>query len=168
MADESNAGLREQVCRAELASEAEVEWFFKCTKGNVPHEGDFAPELREAAMAVRDWLDAIPTFHVGALKLRFTPRAWPQVLEGEFGSWTSLVVRLDCAKHPSEVQQDVPGLEAAAVRRLETAIAEGRSPRERARLRAHAEQHVRSAIRAYMKVRGVGPSVLAHGAKGGA
>jgi hypothetical protein len=92
--------------------------------------------------------------------LRFTPRKWSDALEDEFESWTSLVVRLECAAFPSERRRGVEELEAAAASRLEQAIALGRSQRERARLLTHAGQHVRAAIRAYVKVRGVGPCVL--------
>jgi hypothetical protein len=148
MADESNNGLREQVWSAESASEAEVEWFFKYAKGKVPEQGDVAPALRNAAVAIRGWLDEVATFHVGALALRFTPRAWSPALEEEFGPWTSLVVRLECAAHPSERRRGVEELEAAAVGRLEQVIALGRDQRERERLLKHAGNHVRSAIRA--------------------
>jgi hypothetical protein len=148
------------MCRAESAAEAEVEWFLTCAKGKVPEEGEMEPVLREAAKEIRGWLDALPTFHAGALELRFTPRARSPALEDEFGAWTGLVVRLECATHPSEKRRSVDELEAAAVCRLEEAIAKGRSPRERARLIQHARRHVRAAIRAYVKVRGVGRCVL--------
>jgi hypothetical protein len=89
MADESNRGPRERMCRAESASEAEVEWFLTCAKGQVPEEGEVEPVLREAAKEIRGWLDGLPTFHAGALELRFTPREWSPALEDEFGVWTS-------------------------------------------------------------------------------
>jgi hypothetical protein len=160
MADELNRGLRERMSRAESASEAEVEWFLTRAKGKVPEEGEVEPALLEAAKKIRGCLDELPTFHAGALTLRFTPRAWSPALEDEFGVWTSLVVRLECAMYPSEKRRSVDELEAAAVCRLEEAIAKGQSQRERARLVKHARRHVRAAIRAYVKVRGVGRCVL--------
>jgi hypothetical protein len=159
MADDTNAVLR-AAWRAEAVSEAEIAWFFTAANGKVPEEGEVAPVLRDAAAVIRAWLDAIPTFHVGALALRFAPRVWSRCIRKEFGSWTSLVVRLECAKHPSEKRRSVDELEAEAVCRLERAIEQGRGRSERVRLRKHAEQHVRAAIRAYAKARGTGECVV--------
>jgi hypothetical protein len=150
---------REQRLRAESAALAEVEWFFARVMGTVPEVGE-APATREAASTIQGWLRAISTFHFGALALRFTPRDWPDSIAAEFGLWTSLIVRLECAAHPSEGQRDASEVETAAVIRLEEMLADGGRKSELLRLGTHAAQHVRAAIRAYVEVRGRGPSVL--------
>ena len=68
-------------------------------------------------------------------------------------------MRLECAAHP--IHGKTSDLETAAVLRLEEMLAPGgRAHFELLRHGEHADQHVRLAIRAYVKVRGFGPSVL--------
>jgi hypothetical protein len=138
----------------------EVEWFYAKAAGQVSTEGQVAPELRAAALSIRRSLDRLPTFHVGALALRFTPRQWPPLLCARFGPWTGLVVRLECAMHPGDGKKKTGALEAEAIARLEASIADGRDARELCRLQSHARHYVGSAIRAYAAVRGFGPSLL--------
>jgi hypothetical protein len=145
--------------RAKSIACAEVEWFFTFAKGTVPAPGEADPAFRDAAAAIQGWLRAILTFHAGALALRFTPREWPDALVQEFGSWTGIVVRLECAAHPS-IGATVD-LERAAVLRIEEALAtRGASYHELYELVEHANEHVEAALVAYVKVRGFGRSVL--------
>jgi hypothetical protein len=161
MGKKSKATLREQMLAAEAIVLAELEWFFTCAKETVPKAGEAPPAVRNAALAIQGWLGAIATFHAGALALRYAPRDWPESIQHEFGEWSSVIVRLECAAHPSDDETSTSALETAAVQRLEEMLAKrgGRSP-EVVRLVRHAFQHVRAAIRAYVKVRGFGPSVL--------
>ena len=144
---------------------SEVEWYFGEAAELLSSERDAAPEQRRAALAIRRWLDGIPTFHVGALELRFRPRTWSAVLGGAFGSWTSVIVRLECASHPWDGRRTRDELELAAATRLEAALTHGNHRRELTRLMRHARDHVREAVYAYMQVRGRGPCVLPFAAK---
>jgi hypothetical protein len=157
----TKATLRERMRRAEETALAELEWFFTRAGGTVPKEGEASPAVRTAAGAIQGWLDAITTFHAGALALRYTPRDWPEPIEHEFGEWSSVVVRLECALHPSDGRTSSHALETAAAARLvELLAAGGGETPEVIRLVNHAFGHVRAAVRAYVKVRGFGPSVL--------
>jgi hypothetical protein len=152
--------LRERLWAAEDAADRELEWFFACANGTLPDKGDAPPAVRKAAATIQHWLLAIATFHTGALSLRYTPREWPKSIKDEFGAWTSLVVRLECAAHPSDGRTCASALEQAAVRRLEHLVARRGETPELDGLVRHAHRHVEGAIRAYVKVRGLGPSVL--------
>jgi hypothetical protein len=155
--------LRERLWAAEDAADRELEWFFACANGTVPDEGEATPAVRKAAATIQRWLVAITTFHKGALSLRYTPREWPKSIKDEFGVWTSLVVRLECAGHRSDGRTCTSELEEAAVRRLEHLVARRGEKPELDRLVRHADRYVRDGIRAYVKVRGLGPSVLPRG-----
>ena len=159
--------LRERMHRAEDTALDELEWFFDDLGGTVPKEGEAPPEVREAAASIRGWLDAIATFHVGALELRYIPTGrWPEPVEHEFGEWSSIIVRLACAAHPGDGRTSTLALETVAALRLAQALAAGGGKnREITRLVDHAFGHVRAAVRAYVKVRGFGPSVLPPGVK---
>ena len=139
---------------AEQSARAELEWFFTYAKS------DGSPEGVEAARKIQRWLDRLVTFHVGCFALRYTPRTWPTPVEAEFGKFTGLVVRMECAAHPAVGTTEQ--LEGAAVARLEKMIAEGGSANQLEvwELEQHAYEHLRTATRAYVRVRGVGPSVL--------
>jgi hypothetical protein len=101
---------------------------------------------------------------VGALALRYMPREWPEPIEHEFGGWSSVIVRLECAVHPSNGGTSTDALESAAAVRLAELIAKGGAERrEVVRLIVRAFKHVRAAVRAYVEVRGLGPSVLPPG-----
>ena len=153
-------GLRELKLRAEETALAEVEWFFTSANGEVPGQGEAPPEIRRAAEKINGWLAASGPVRHGALSLRFTPRDWPGLIESRFGAWTSLVVRLDCAVHPSDGGVSTEDLETAAVHRLEALLATQKGARQLAVLESRAMQHVHASIRAYVKVRGLGRSVL--------
>ena len=157
---QSKVGLRERKLRAEETALAEVEWFFTSANGKVPGRGEGPPEARRAAEKINGWLAASGPVRHGALSLRFTPRDWPGLIESRFGGWTSLIVRLDCAVHPSDGGVSKEDLETAAVHRLEKLLATSKAPRHISVLEGRAEQHVHAAIRAYVKVRGLGRSVL--------
>ena len=157
---QSKVGLRERKLRAEETALAEVEWFFTSANGKVPGRGEGPPEIRRAAEKIASWLEASRAVHYGVLSLRFTRRAWPASMESRFGGWTSLIVRLDCAVHPSDGGVSRQDLETAAVHRLEMLLATQKGARQLAVLESRAEQHVRAAVRAYVKVRGLGRSVL--------
>jgi hypothetical protein len=160
---QSNEKLRERRWAAEDAADRELEWFFARANGTVPDQREGTPAVGKAAATIQRWLGALTTFHVGALSLRYTPRDWPKSIRDEFGDWTSLVVRLECAAHPSDGRTCARELEAAAVRRLEQLVARRGEKPELARLVRRARRHVRYATRAYVKVRGFGVSVLPRG-----
>ena len=157
---QSKVGLRERKLRAEETALAEVEWFFTSANGKVPGRGDGPPEVRRAAEKINGWLAASGPVRHGALSLRFTPHDWPGLVESRFGGWTSLIVRLDCAVHPSDGGVSREDLETAAVHRLEALLATPKGARELAVLESRAGQHVHAAVRAYVKVRGLGRSAL--------
>ena len=135
----------------------EVEWFFGALGGRVPDEGSPMAHARPGAILIDRYLEAISAFHRGALALRYTPREWPPSLVTRHGRWTSLVVRLDCALHPSGGGKTTAELEKAAAERLEEAPAHGEA------LMARAEVHEHLAIRACAKARGEGPSLAPRG-----
>jgi hypothetical protein len=149
----------------------EASWFFRELGGKVPEGVDAT--TRAAAVQVDAWLRAIPSFHRGALDLRYVRRPWPKCIAREFGELVSVAVRLECALHPS-VGISTEALERASAERLQTVILScdrarsRRTPagRERpmtpsekglARLARRAERHVELAVRALGRVRGVGP-----------
>ena len=109
-------------------AEREATWFFREMGGKVPPDGD--PCRQAAAAQIDEWLRAIPAFHRGVLALRHTERAWPTAIAQEFGELASVVVRLECALHPS-VGVSTEALERASVERLQDAIS--RCARARAR-----------------------------------
>jgi hypothetical protein len=158
-----NEKLRERRWAAEDAADRELEWFFACANGTVPEQREGTPAVRKAAATIQGWLGALTTFHVGAVSLRYTPRDWPKGIKDEFGDWTSLVVRLECAAYSSDGRTSTSELEEAAVRRLELLVARRGERRELDRLVRRARRHVHQAIRAYVKVRGFGVSVLPRG-----
>jgi hypothetical protein len=154
--------------RVKAASEAELAWFFKVGSGLVAPAAGGQPSGSDAARAIAGWLDQLPAFHRGALSFHYTPRKWSPLVQARFKEWTSLVVRLDCATHPSDGTKKVEVLEAEAVARLEASIVLGHDKAELGRLREHAKHHVRAALLAYAEVRGAGPCVLRNDTKGGA
>jgi hypothetical protein len=118
----------------------------------------------------------VPSYHRGALALRYSARTWPEAIAREFDALASVVVRLECALHPA-VGLSTAALEAASVARLEEDIRlatrfrvrKGAAGRERpqsapekrlARLLRRALTHVDLAHRALARVRGDGPSVV--------
>jgi len=128
----------------------EMEWFFGTLGGRVPDEDSELGYARAAAEAIHGWLQAITAFHRGALALRFTPREWPPGLTKRYGKSTSLVVRLECALHPSNGDQTTEALEQASVERL----LHGLLGKREWDLLTRAHSHEFLAIRAYLKVRG--------------
>jgi hypothetical protein len=143
---------RRERALAEARAEKDVAWFYGTLAGRV----DNAPaETREAAGEIDAALLSILTFHRGALSLRFRKKDWPDDLYEEFGNATSLVVRLACAANPSVGPTTM--IEAAAVERLVACIARGGAEDADllARLDVRAMRHVRLAIRAFAKARGI-------------
>jgi hypothetical protein len=155
-------------------AEREAAWFFRELGGNVPEGVDST--TRTAAEQVDGWLQAIPSFHRGALHLRYVQRSWPKCIAREFGDLASVAVRLECALHPA-VGISTEALEHASVERLQKAILSCERARSRrtpagrerpmtpsekalARLARRAERHVELAVRALARVRGVGPCLV--------
>ena len=138
--------------RIEQAAEEELQCFHAARRCDAL-DGAEHDDAHQRARAIQGCLDGLLTFHAGALALRFTPRRWSPILEAEYGEWSSLVVRMDCAAHPSDKQRRVEDCEADAALRLEAAIIGHRDRKERARLLHHAKQHLRAAVRAYLRVR---------------
>ena len=116
-----------------------------------------------------------PTFHRGALSLRFVRREWPVWLREELGALTSLAVRIECSEHPGIGSTEA--MELASVERLREVVRlAGFARADRAgwatetldhpvdtleRLRQRSKKHVKAAVRALAEVRGDGPCVLA-------
>jgi hypothetical protein len=130
----------------------EAAWFYGSLGGRIPAAG--SPARRRRAAAVEAALQAIPAFHRGALSLWHTEKTWPPDLRKEFGIGTSLVVRLECALHPS-VGVSTEVLEAAAVERISALLARAKSRDEQAlaRLAVRADRHYYLAIRLLAKAR---------------
>ena len=95
-------------------------------------------------------MKSLPTFHAGALALRYSPKEWPAFLSDHYEGWTSLVVRLECALHPGIGTTDE--LEQASVRRLERKVRARK--RDAYGLRTRAAKHVNLALHAYVLARG--------------
>ncbi len=149
-------------------AEREAEWFFRELGGRVPEGGD--PATRAAAERVDAWLRAIPAFHRGVLALRYLPRSWPRPIRDEFDEIASVVVRIECARHPA-VGLATEALEQASLERLLSVIErcervrarrppggrtrpDCRAERELLRLARRAYRHVDLAHRALTRVRG--------------
>jgi hypothetical protein len=144
----------------QAVSLVELAWYFRNAHGSVPGNPPADPPVHPAAAAIRGVLDALPTYHVGALALRFTPRTWPSLVSTAFGAWAGVVVRLECAAYSSETTRPVEEREAHAAARLEADLLRARGARRLAGLERRARQYVRAALRAFVKARGDGPSVL--------
>jgi hypothetical protein len=155
---------REEVTRRKItkAAREELEWFYGPMGGRVPEEGAGPPEARIAAVAIARWLGKVLTFHRGALALRYDrDKQWPTWLTDKYGDLTTLIVRLECTLHPSGGGKSNERLEEESVRRFEAAyMRRWRRLEEMADLEWRAKMHVRSAVRAYGRVRGDVPSVL--------
>jgi hypothetical protein len=163
--------------RIEERAAKEVDWFFGVMGGQVPEPGVGPEYARPAAEAIDRWFRSIPPFHRGALMLSHDMRPWPETLTKEFGSLTSLVVRLECARLSDGTTKSRLEIESAAVRALEDDIAACQrrraavqgtrvvTMRERKVLRRidRASKHKRLAFRAYAKARGNAPCVLPRG-----
>jgi hypothetical protein len=128
----------------------EVEWYFVVCSGRVPAEDEgVAPGIRARALAVQGRLARLPTYHEGALSLRFRARVWPLALVNRFGELTSLVVRLESARQSFDGGASPLSRELDAVTRLASAIGAGLDARHLGHLRRRAAGYVRAALRAY-------------------
>jgi hypothetical protein len=132
----------------------ELSWFFGACGGQVPAYPSKLGRFRSSARAIAETLGYLQPFDRGALELMFTARAWSAPIERSFGSYASLVVRLECAGHVPQEGAPLESLEEAATKRLEGKIA--RRSGEVRRLIERAEAHEKRAIRAYITVRGGG------------
>jgi len=148
LTDEEFDKLCEKDDALEQRAKKELAWFFGKLGGKVANAGS-KPQSFRRAEAIRGWLATLPAFHQGALALRFTPKKWPKAVEDKFGHYASLVVRLECTKHPSK--GNAAEVEEAAAKRIEEAIAEKRSVGD---LDDRARAHVNLALRAYLKAQG--------------
>jgi hypothetical protein len=158
---ETSERLDAHLSRSSLRSaRRELGWFHGTLGGRVPEEGDLEPDLRRAAARIDGWLKSIPTFHRGALSLRHSTKRWPKPLTDEYRAWTSLVVRLECALHPSDVWRPTDELEEAGAKRLIEALASRRWSNDADDFQDRARAHVRDAIEAYAEARGEEPCVL--------
>jgi hypothetical protein len=146
----SKKPTRQQLRRDALddCARKEMDWFFGALGGRVPEPNTELGYARPAAERIHRWLQSITEFHRGALALRFTPRRWPPWLTKRYRKSTSLVVRLECALHPS-TGQTTEMLEQASVERLA-----GLRPKQQRELLARARSHEFLGLRAYEKVRG--------------
>jgi hypothetical protein len=154
MGGENPTRLELRLAALDDRAREEMDWFFGTLGGRVPEENSELAYARPAAEAIDGWLKAVPAFHRGALALRFTPKEWPPTLTDRYGTSTSLVVRLECALHPSRGDQTTEALEQVATLRLEEAIA--KRGWDKHNLLDRAMSHEFLAIRAYLKVRGEG------------
>jgi hypothetical protein len=167
--------------RIEDRAGKETDWFFRVMGGRVPEPGVGPAYARPAAEAIVRWLRSIPAFHRGALSLLYETRAWPEALTNEFGMWTSLVVRLECARLADGSGLLGAKLEKLAAERIEEDIAARQRRRDAVagtqksdaaltrlersvrRRGDRADRHVELACRAYAKARGNAPCVLPRG-----
>ena len=99
--------------------------------------------------------------HAGVLRAAFEPRAWPEALEALLGPLTGIVVRLAAARQQrrSTDAGAGPRRELEVARALTVSFEEGGPSRLEA-LRDVAVDLYARALRAYAKVRGLGPSVV--------
>jgi hypothetical protein len=148
-----SARLEKRTALEERAAR-ELSWFFGVCGGQVPAYPSELGRSRATARRIAETLGHLQPFDRGALELMFMPRAWPAPIERSFGSFASLVVRLECAGHVPEEGATLECLEEAATKRLEGKIA--RRSGEVRRLIERAEAHEKRAIRAYITVRGHG------------
>jgi hypothetical protein len=146
--------------RAENQAWKEVVWFFGKMEGRVPKEGEGPAEAREAAMKIAAWFRAIPTFHAGALELRYKQRDWPEPIRAVFGPSAGIAVRIECAQHPSDRIRPTADLEEESVGRILEMLAHRRGRAELRDIARRAKSHVRSAHTAYVNARGWGLGVL--------
>jgi len=148
-ANPSQAERRRRARRLRRARK-EVAWFVGKLRGRVPERGAASEGDRSAAQVIDACLKSLPTFHAGALALRYSPKDWPASVADHYGSWTSLVVRLDGALHPGIGTTEE--LEQASVARLERKVRARK--RDAYGLRSRAAKHVNLALHAYVLARG--------------
>jgi hypothetical protein len=146
--------------RAQKNAWKEIVWFFEKMEGRVPEESEGAASAREAAKRIQAWFKAIPNFHAGALELRFRRREWPEAIRQAFGDLAGIVVRVECAQHPSDRIRTEEELERESTRRLLDMMSDKQCRSELYDMEYRAAWHVRAAHRAYLKVRGWGPCLL--------
>jgi hypothetical protein len=117
-----------------------------------------------AAGVIERRLRALAERDLAVLVAAFEPRPWPEALEVELGDLTGIVVRLAVAGQRGTLATGVPMqrlLETA--RSLEVAlVSEDHAAFDL--LRVEAQALFTRARRAYVKVRGLGPSVVPGGA----
>ena len=155
-------------------AEREASWFFQACGGKVPNDGD--PAVRAAAEQIDGWLRELPAFHRGVLALRFVPREWPKAMEEELCGLASVVVRLECALHPT-TGVSTKALEQASLERLLECIHDAnrtrarwdrvdrdrpltRSEKHLRQLVRRAHRHAELAVRALTRTRGLAPYLL--------
>ena len=155
-------------------TEQEAEWFFRDLGGKIPEGGDAG--TRAAALRIDGWLHEIPPFHRGVLALRYVPRSWPTCIEDELGELASVVVRLECALHPT-TGVSTKALEQASLERLLECIHDAnrtrarwdrvdrdrpltRSEKHLRQLVRRAHRHAELAVRALTRTRGLAPYLL--------
>jgi hypothetical protein len=160
-AEESSFVQKGALRRAQKAAWKEVRWFYETMRGRVPEKADVPEWEYVAAQRIDHWLRTLPTFHSGAFALRYTPRTWPPAVAKCFGSSAALVVRIECAQHPSDGSVGDDELEKASIARLEELIEGKRTKTKLYDLVCRAYWHLRAAHKAYVKARGIEPCVLA-------
>src|SRR5580658_6229229 len=146
--------------RSQKSAWKEVRWFFGTMGGRVPKKAEALEWQYIAARRIRRWLRNLPTFHSGAFALRYGQRTWPAAIAKRFGSSAGLVVRIECAQHPSDGKLSNDELEKASVARLEVLIADTRRASILYDLDYRAYWHLQQAHKAYVKARGTKRCVL--------
>jgi hypothetical protein len=116
-----------------------------------------------AASTIARHLRAIPKRDLAVLVAAFEPREWPALLEFELGRLTGIVVCLALGGGNGQMAVNAsPAQEDEAARSLDAALRrEGMAAVQGLRVEAHAL--FTRARRAYVKVRGLGPSVVPEG-----
>ena len=117
-----------------------------------PPGGDLGRDDEAWVLAVRRRLAQLPAFQTGALGMRFRKRSLPSLLDRAFGPYGTIVVRLDCIAHPSQVPRPIEELEILAVRRLEEALLLRLDGQRIKRLHRRARGLVAEAIEAYVEI----------------
>jgi hypothetical protein len=127
-------------------AERELAWFFA-----TPQAKNTSQEA--LATTIRARLAALPSFHRGALALRYEAREWPRALEAVLGRYTAMAVRLHCSDHPGIGSRET--LEKAAAERLdEIARVKGECAGALIDLEERASSFYDESLRAYMMTRG--------------
>jgi hypothetical protein len=160
---ESSFVQKTALSQAQKSAWKEIRWFYETMGGRVPKMDQCLEWEFVAAQAIHGWLRRLPSFNTGAFSLRYLPQKWPPAVTKRFTELTGLVVRIECAQHPSDGHQSDEDLEKASVARLEAMLADRRAQSMLYDLDYRAYWHLRAAHKAYVKVRGNVPCVLADG-----
>jgi hypothetical protein len=160
---ESSFVQKMALSQAKRSAWREIQWFYETMGGRVPKDEQSVEWERVAARTIQAWLQSLPSFNTGAFALRYLPQKWPPAITKRFEELTGLVVRIECAQHPSDGRQSDADLEKASAARIEAMLEDKRAQTMLYDLDYRALWHLRAAHKAYVKARGMVPCVLPSG-----